>query len=247
MPNTSSYIFDTLNNKFPCEGPRVVQCVCDFTSASSFDVDLKSLVTQGKISEVQSVFVDNADNSLPLFLRMSGNGQRIIIPPYSQAYIAVLLNQAQFTVTTGNSLVINIYAQNFPVNNCVWSAPSNGSSATNVNVANWPISQQVFFTPTISNAFLPSGTGINLTTGAASASTAIASVAGQNIRVMNTGTFPVSFRWGMGAQTAVVTDLTLAPNQSILVNSNGANTLAAISPGGAGSINIVVGNGGLSA
>lgn len=247
MPNATSYIFDTLNNKFPCEGPRVVQCVCDFTSASSYDVDLKTLVQQGKISEVQSLFVDNADNSAPLVFNMSGSGQRVIIPAYSQAYIAVLLNQAQFNVTTSNPLLVNIYAQNFPVQNCVWSAPSNGTSSSNVAVTNFPAVQVVSLTSTVSTAFSPTFPGINLVTGAASTNIAIAAANGQNIRVLNTGTFPVSFRYGAGAQVSVAADLTLAPNQSILVNSNGANNLAAISPGGAGSINITIGYGGQSA
>lgn len=242
-----SYVtLDVLNNKFPCEGPRVVACPCDFSTAQTFDVDLKTLQMRGKISDIQSLFVDNSDNNAALIITASVQGQRIVIPPYAQAYIAILLNQAQFRVTSASLALVPIYAQNFPVSNCVWNSNAAGT-AQNVAVTNLPLSQPVSLTSSISSAFLPSGTGANLATSAASANVAIATVAGQNIRLLNTGAFPVAVRWGAGAQIAVATDLTVMPNQSILVNGNGANNLAAISPGGAGSLNIVVGNGGLSA
>lgn len=244
---TTYVTLDVLSNKFPCEGPKVIPIFCDFSSATKYDVDLKSLVQQGKISDVQSIFVDNADNSGICTIDIDVQQQRIIIPPFSQAYLNVLTALPSFHVTSGTTALVRLFAQNFPVTNAVWNAGVGSGLASDVNVLNFPTSQGVNFSSGISNSFLPTFTGINLVTGAASANVAIVTAVGQNIRVFNAGTFPVSFRYGTGAQVAVVTDLTLAPNQSILVNSNGANNLAAISPGGAGSINIVVGNGGLSA
>lgn len=239
----TTFVFDTLNNKFPCEGPRVVQCVCDFSSATSFDIDLKTLVQQGKISEVQSLFVDNADNPDFMVLVMSASNQRIIVPAYSQAYLTVLLNQAQLSATTASPVKAAIFAQNFPVQNCVWSAPANGAAASNVAVTNFPTVQMVALSPTATSAFTPTYPGINLTTGAASVNSAIVTATGQNIRITNTGAAVVFIRTGSGTQTALATDLSLAPNQSIIINANGANNIAAISPAGASSVNIIVGYG----
>lgn len=239
---------DVLNNKFPCEGPKAVPVSLDFSTAPAFDVDLKLLMLQNKISNVQSLFIDNASNTAQLVLTMSVQNQRIIIPPGAQAYITVLLNQAEFTVSTTSTALVNIFAQNFPVTNAVWQAPATGTATSNVAVSNFPANQLVTLaTSGVSYAFNPSGTGVNLTTGAASANVNITSAAGQNIRILNTGANAVAVRWGTGGQTAVATDLTLAPNQAILVNSNGANNIAGISPGGASSLNIVVGSGGLTA
>jgi len=237
---------DVMNNKFPCEGPKVIPINCDFLLANRYDVDLKNLVQQGKISDVQSLFIDNADNAQSVIIDIDVQTQRIVIPPYAQAYISILCALPSFHVSSSGGVTVKIFAQNFPVTNCVWTA-NTAVAPSNVNVTNFPSSQNVALAPNVSSAFLPSFPGVNLVTGAASANVAIVSAIGQNIRVFNAGTFPVSFRYGTGVQTAVVTDLTLAPNQSILLNSNGANNLAAISPGGAGSINISIGYGGLSA
>jgi len=242
---TTYVTLDVMNNKFPCEGPRVVTCPCDFSQASNFNVDLKSLVQQAKISEVQSLFIDNSDNNFPLTVVISVQNQRIVVPANAQAYLNVLCNLPQFNVSSqGSAAMVNIFAQNFPVTNCVWFG---AGASSNVSVNNFPVIQSVSFASSVSNAFTPSFPGINLVTGAASANIAIAPAIGMNIRVFNAGAFPVSFRYGVGAQVAIAADLTLAPNQSILLNSNGANNLAAISPGGAGSINISIGYGGLSA
>lgn len=246
--NPTPFLINTLNNKYPCEGPRTVQNNCDFSTAAIITIDLKSLVMQGKISEVQALFVDNADNSAPVVITVSQSQQRVIVPAFSQAWLPILVNEPQLVVTTTTTVVVPVFACNFPVMPVVWTAPSSGGApSSNVAITNYPTSQGINLTTSgISSAFNPQLPGYILTTGVTSSSVTIASIAGQNIRIVNTGTVIANVRWGTGAQTAVTTDLALAPNQSILVNSNGANTLAAISSA-AGSLQISVGNGGFTA
>lgn len=242
----TSYVFDTLNNKYPCEGPRVVETICDFSTASSFDVDLKSLVMQGKISNVQSLFVDNSTNSAPLVIKMSNTNQRIIIPSYSQAYISVLLNQPQFSVSTTSIATVFVYAQNFPVQNAIWAASDVNNTGQNVSVVNFPVTQFTALMPNTNNTFKPVFPGYNLATGTTSASVAVATAVGVNMRICNTGTVLVTVRYGAGPQTALTNDLAIAPNQSVFVDGSGVDTVAAISSA-ASSINIICGYNGLSA
>lgn len=241
-------VLDVLNNKFPCEGPRVVRIDCDFSTASTINVDLKILTQQGKINDIQSLFIDNSDNSAPLIILVSIQNQRIIIPAYSQAYITILSNTPQFSVSTTSAFIVPIFAQNFPVTNIIWNASAAGNPSS-VNVSNFPVTQAVIISPTSSYAFdpFPGTAAANLAVTTVSASAAIAPTAGQNIRLMNNGANAVNIRMGTGAQTAVLTDLTLAPNQSILLNASGMTTLAAICATGTSTLNYIIGNGGLTA
>lgn len=239
---------DVMDNKFPCEGPKVVPIGCDFTQASSYLVDLKTLVQQNKISNVQALYVDNSDNAQPTTIIVNVQNQRIIIPAFSQAYLMLLSNLPQMTISSSGTINVPIFALNFPVTNCVWNGAS-AAPATNVNVNNFPATQSVIISPTSSYAFdpFPGTAAANLAVTTVSASAAIAPTAGQNIRLMNNGANAVNIRMGTGAQVAVLTDLTLAPNQSILLNATGMTTLAAICSTGTSTLNYIIGNGGLSA
>lgn len=84
-------------------------------------------------------------------------------------------------------------------------------------------------------------TGVNITTGAASASAAIpntsAGVVARYVRVMATAFAHVKV--GKGSATAVATDTLVGPNCDLILNVAGADTIAAIQDTAAGVVNIV--------
>ena len=119
-------IIGLMNNKFPCNGPRAVPQVFDFSTGSgnaSQSVNLAALVQSGQIYDIQSLYIDNADNAASLIVTGGALNQRIKIPPNAQAYLAMLLDQQpvlNFSTTLATGLVVPVYFLNFPVTNAVW-------------------------------------------------------------------------------------------------------------------------------
>lgn len=143
-PNTSHIaVIPTLNNNFPCEGPKDVPIPFNFDpttgQGATQQVNLQQLQQNNNISEVQSFFVDNSQNANQLTINVVGTNQRIILPPQSQAYLPVLMGQIQFTVSTtpATGLIVPIHCLNIPVVSCVWETveSSGGGGSSNVNIA----------------------------------------------------------------------------------------------------------------
>lgn len=90
------------------------------------------------------------------------------------------------------------------------------------------------------------GAGQIVTTGGASASISIDSVA-KSVRLVNVGaTNPCHVRIGAGAQTATTADLIIRANSEIIVQKgDGEDTLAYIQSGGATTLVIQTGEGGI--
>jgi hypothetical protein len=63
------------------------------------------------------------------------------------------------------------------------------------------------------------------------------------VRLYNSTTGTVFVRWGSGAQTAVTTDMALAPGGVEVFDKGAASTLAAIMSSGSGTLYISVGSG----
>lgn len=144
-PNTSQIaVIPTLNNNFPCEGPKDVPISFNFDPASgqgaTQQVNLQQLQQNQNISEVQSFFVDNSQNANQLTINVVGTNQRIILPPQSQGYLPVLMGQIQFTVSTtpATGLIVTIHCLNIPVCAAVWeTVESSGGGSSNVNIADF--------------------------------------------------------------------------------------------------------------
>jgi hypothetical protein len=106
----------------PREGPMVVSWNVDFTAQTAYTFDLTSIQSLGRISMVQTIFVDNSQSSVPLYMYMATTNQRIIIPPQSQAYMpCVLTNKIAVVLQSTSGLVIPIQALNVAMNATVWS------------------------------------------------------------------------------------------------------------------------------
>jgi len=63
------------------------------------------------------------------------------------------------------------------------------------------------------------------------------------VRLYNSGTVAVFVRWGNGSQTAVATDMAIAPGAIEVFGKQGADTLAAITGGTAATLYITSGTG----
>ena len=112
----------------PEEGPIAIPVPISFANSTDFDLDISQQVNQGRISLVQSIFVDNSANDNPINIGVgqspsSSALQTIVVPSQSQGYFQVFSpNPAKFhfnSQTTGSILVI---LSNSPIASAVWQA-----------------------------------------------------------------------------------------------------------------------------
>ena len=91
----------------------------------TIDDDLLLPLTEGQISFVQSVWVDNADNDATVQIVFDGTGQRLIIPSRSQGVYPVFVgNPAHYHITSAlvaAAYNVNLIFLNVPMPHAVWS------------------------------------------------------------------------------------------------------------------------------
>lgn len=121
-----------LNLDQPKEGYRSLQYTVDLTNKAAV-VDLIPMALQNQLSQIPTVFVDNADNSFPIRLTMEGTLQRIVVPANSQGYISLLLPKSpRLGFSCDVSLAaLNVNFLNFFVEEMIWLA---GAQVTNSEI-----------------------------------------------------------------------------------------------------------------
>lgn len=229
---------DVRNNRFPCEGPKVVPQVLDFTASPSYDVDLTQLVQQGFISEIQALFVDNSASDAPLICTCSVTQMRVVIPAASQAFITTLSQGPRFVFSSTYLGVVNIFALNFPVSNAVWSASASGTVASDVNITNASLAVTSLMPLMVTN---PTGEKLQVrdypvpvaasgkTLAATDTSTDVAlASASDYLQVVNSGPNTAYIRTGTVAQTALLTDFAILSGERVTIGATAATHLAAI-------------------
>lgn len=117
---------NTQNRVVPCEGPRAVPVLLDFTAATggpTYSIDLQNMEALKRISNVQAMYIDNSQGAAPLVITIPSTGQVISIAPGHQAYKNVLCpNPAALVFSSQNQIIQTVHLLNFPVIDSDWSA-----------------------------------------------------------------------------------------------------------------------------
>jgi hypothetical protein len=137
MPNNAGLsgqnYFDqsVFNARIPKEGPKALSLLCPFTASNtSFVVDFSITMTQGFISMIQGVFVDNSANPDILQIQQSSLGINIQFPANSQGYIPLLVpNPATLTVASLGQVSVYMVFLNVPVPALIWSTETGGGGS----------------------------------------------------------------------------------------------------------------------
>lgn len=107
----------------PVEYPLSIPIVLDFSTDSEIDFDLEREQTLGNIDFIQTIFVDNKDNTAAVDFKFAG-GQTLRIPAGAQGYYPVTCEFGKFraviTTTPSNPLLIPIQLLNVPVSSQQW-------------------------------------------------------------------------------------------------------------------------------
>lgn len=112
-----------LGNPPDCKiGRKAIHVLIDFALGSVFQLDLSSIQTQGAFDAVQTLYLDNRNNTGPLVVDLGMTLQNVTLPAGAQAYIPVLQGNPpvlKFTANTGTP-VVNVQFLNFFVPPIVW-------------------------------------------------------------------------------------------------------------------------------
>lgn len=104
------------------EGPRTIPLILDFTTHDSYIIDISQLEQTGKMSMVQTVYIDLSGTDLALLITVRGTGQQIKAKGRTQGFYPVLApNPTSLTATQPAGAAIPIQLINVPIVGTVWA------------------------------------------------------------------------------------------------------------------------------
>lgn len=120
--NTANLSYYSVQNlQIPAEGPKAIPLTLDFSVAASYTLNLQNVEARTYISQVQSVYLDNSDNTASLTVSMPGTNQKITITPNRQGYFNVSCpNPVVMVFTSQGGVVVQVQLFNFPQINHDW-------------------------------------------------------------------------------------------------------------------------------
>ena len=114
----------------PLAGSMAIAQRLDFTASGRLNIDLSNEVIDGKLDFIQTIYIDNADNTAALDILFTGGPrpQRIRAQPYSQGFYAVTWpkGMARLTATTAQGIFVDVIYYNCPMPYVVWG-PKDGA------------------------------------------------------------------------------------------------------------------------
>ncbi|MEQ1651984.1 MAG: DUF1859 domain-containing protein, partial [Hyphomicrobium sp.] len=114
------------------EGPRSIKLIVDAT-ATSQEIDLRALLAEMVLSNVQGVKIDNADNAAPVTIQSRLTGDRLVIPGESQAILPwqFTTNDNAFSIFLDSGVgTVVIWLYNTPKPAAVWYTQGAGNVVT---------------------------------------------------------------------------------------------------------------------
>lgn len=99
----------------------------DFTAAQSILTDLSQQQQQGRITFIQSLYIDNSQNTAFVDIISSGNNLRYRVPPGSEAILPFFVqNPPTFVCNSTGNVIVPFFVMNVPLNPQVWSSGASG-------------------------------------------------------------------------------------------------------------------------
>lgn len=112
---------NALNGLTPCEGPKALNYIMDFTAAAEYDFDLSQQWQQGAFTTVQCAYIDNGLNTSPCFITVNGTGQTITVPPNTCGFYTLLMvDPPKLSIASAGQFQIYVALLNFYVPPTVW-------------------------------------------------------------------------------------------------------------------------------
>ena len=99
-----------------CEGPRILPILnIDFGLSSVYSLDYSNQMKTGRMSMVQTVFIDNSQNDAPVTVMLT-TGQRVTAKGRTQGYYSALAQDPfKASFESDGGAIVSIFFLNFPV------------------------------------------------------------------------------------------------------------------------------------
>jgi len=115
------------NQMIPREGPQALALTLDFslaTGLSQYTLDLSQYQWQAKFSILQSIYIDNSANGVPLVVQDQNTGFQLVANPHTQGWYTILSPVPTKIVLTcsGGPNNVQIFLANVPIPGMVWAA-----------------------------------------------------------------------------------------------------------------------------
>lgn len=107
-------------NAYVPKNARAVPVPFDFTVETEWLFDYERMRQRDFLSFCQTIYIDNADNSVPCEIVIHQTRQRIIAPPNSQGYYVVAMNAIKFVITSQGGGNVGVLLFNVPIPGQVW-------------------------------------------------------------------------------------------------------------------------------
>lgn len=115
----------TFNGLVPADGPKSLPITIDFSVDPVWKVDLTQQTNLKIVNFIQCVFVDNSQNTEPLYIQTETVRQQIVIPPFSQGYVPILAARPPvLNMQTAGGIAITFHFLNVPMPLAIWSVTS---------------------------------------------------------------------------------------------------------------------------
>lgn len=207
--------FQTPNLLQPDQGSQAVAVTLDFSVLAAIRVDMTKELLEGKIDYLQSVYIDNADNSAPVDLTFEGapQTQRIRAQAFSQGWYPISwpVGATRLAAASQAGITVKCIFANYAMPYIVWGPPAG-----------------VTVTPPLTNLALNA-----LALGAGSDTNLVAGIIGQSIKLYR-GIFsvdaPTILKWTDGAAGTVLFTAQLTAGGSIAFQPSGIAWFATTSP-----------------
>jgi len=119
----------------PAHGQVQITQSVTLVSGTSQLLNFVESLNKSKIDFIQTIYADNSQNSSPLVVVCNLTQQTLTWPPFSQGYIGCMVPREAsfFTVTSSNSVTVNMHFMAMMVPYAIWYPAGNSGAATGVS------------------------------------------------------------------------------------------------------------------
>lgn len=155
-------IYAVINATIPTEGPKAIPQTLDFTVANTVVVDFTLAMSQGRITAIQTLWMDNSENEQPVQITVEGTQQIITFPAGAQGTIPIIAaNRPKFTCVSNGDVALQTVWLNVPMPAALWfpaqGAAQAASAAASTSIVAGGTAQNVWTPGTV-----PSGGAVVL-------------------------------------------------------------------------------------
>lgn len=105
----------------PCEGAKAVTAQLNFVTNAAYLVDLTSLFNNSQFSALQTLYIDNTQNTSPITAVVAGSNQSLTIPAGRGGYFPVIaVNPPKVLFSSAGAFTVFVALLNFYLPGQIW-------------------------------------------------------------------------------------------------------------------------------